>query len=273
MPRGLIWDADNYSCGYDPLFTILFDIWRSNPTRWHEIFSSRTATLKNLSDGFLQVTNQLTSLESLRDKLRVSLNQNAPFNFPYGHRGISIENLALALVGRTVSCATAKKKCFRCMHTDQVEKQCFNEFHSLKYEQNIDGMHLKDRLWRDLSGRTHTLCPQCRVNEMQWSPQLQRVPDLLIVGIQSPGSYLPIDPKLRFDIDGHTHIFLLRGIIYLGGFHFTSRIIGTSGRIWYNDGIATGRACIDEQYLDNHPPDFLHSCGVRIADTLVYTRG
>ena len=30
-PLGLIWDKENYSCGYDSLLVILFDIWKDNP--------------------------------------------------------------------------------------------------------------------------------------------------------------------------------------------------------------------------------------------------
>ncbi|KAJ7732407.1 hypothetical protein B0H16DRAFT_1328780 [Mycena metata] len=108
---------------------------------------------------------------------------------------------------------------------------------------------------------------------MYWSPQLQRVPELLIVGIQSPGSYLPIHHKLRFDVNGRASVLLLRGIIYFGSAHFTSRIMGVDGRVWFNDGITTGRFCVDEQYLDSHPPGFLDSCRGKVAATLVYAQG
>ena len=33
-PHGSQWDGDNYSCAYDALFTILFNIWVSNPKKW-----------------------------------------------------------------------------------------------------------------------------------------------------------------------------------------------------------------------------------------------
>ena len=29
-PSGLIWDGENYSCAYDALFTVLFEIWSSD---------------------------------------------------------------------------------------------------------------------------------------------------------------------------------------------------------------------------------------------------
>ncbi|KAJ7469543.1 hypothetical protein FB451DRAFT_1038717, partial [Mycena latifolia] len=66
--------------------------------------------------------------------------------------------------------------------------------------------------------------------------------------------------SLRFDLNGATRILLLRGIIYFGNSHFTARIIGLDRRVWFHDRIETGRGCIEEQYLDNHPGDFLQSC-------------
>ncbi|KAJ7486915.1 hypothetical protein FB451DRAFT_1228336 [Mycena latifolia] len=85
---------------------------------------------------------------------------------------------------------------------------------------------------------------------------------------------LPIEHKLRFDLNGATQILLLRGIIYFGSSHFTARIIGSDRRVRFHDGIGTDRGCTmkctDEHYLDSHPADFLQSCGGRIPVTLVY---
>ncbi|KAJ7486490.1 hypothetical protein FB451DRAFT_1227421 [Mycena latifolia] len=81
---------------------------------------------------------------------------------------------------------------------------------------------------------------------------------------------LPIEDKLRFDMNGATRILLLRGIIYFGSSHFTARIIGSDRRVWFHDGIGTSRGCTDEQYLDSHPADFVQSCRGRIPVTLVY---
>ncbi|KAJ6549428.1 hypothetical protein DFH09DRAFT_1502328 [Mycena vulgaris] len=254
MPRGLLWDAVNWSCGYDAMFTILFDIWKGAPAKWHESFGKKTEIMKELSAGFLQSTTQSTSLENVRDQVRIRLNRFSPENFPYGTRGLSTDNLAEAIIGRNIFCADARKTCLECNYTDLEEKQY--------------------RIMNDLSGRAHTICSDCltrnEVSEMQWVPRLQRVLDLLIVGIQQIGSHLPIEHKLRFDLEGTTRILLLRGVIYFGNIHFTSRIIGSDGRVWFHDGIGTGRACVDENYLDSHRPAFLQSCRGRIPVALVY---
>ncbi|KAJ7751152.1 hypothetical protein B0H16DRAFT_1265982, partial [Mycena metata] len=56
--------------------------------------------------------------------------------------------------------------------------------------------------------------------------------------------------KLHLNLNGTTHVLLLRGIIYYGSFHFTPRIIGTDGRVWFHDGMTTRQVCTDEPYLE-----------------------
>ncbi|KAJ6529446.1 hypothetical protein DFH09DRAFT_155008, partial [Mycena vulgaris] len=73
----------------------------------------------------------------------------------------------------------------------------------------------------------------------------------LPTGHWPPRSQAAPEHKLRFDLEGTTRILLLRGVIYFGNIHFTSRIISSDGRVWFHDGIGTGRACVDENYLDS----------------------
>ncbi|KAF8891013.1 hypothetical protein BD779DRAFT_1401571, partial [Infundibulicybe gibba] len=40
---------------------------------------------------------------------------------------------------------------------------------------------------------------------------------------------------------GRRHKFILRGIVYFGSSHFTSRILTEEGMLWYHDGINTGK--------------------------------
>lgn len=45
---------------------------------------------------------------------------------------------------------------------------------------------------------------------------------------------------MKVHIEGSSVVFTLRGIIYFGGYHFTSRIMTSDGQIWFHDGILTG---------------------------------
>ncbi|KAJ7037050.1 hypothetical protein C8F04DRAFT_1180775 [Mycena alexandri] len=42
----------------------------------------------------------------------------------------------------------------------------------------------------------------------------------------------------------------LRGIVYGGAGHFTVRYLTADGTVWFHDGIATGRRCIQDGHLD-----------------------
>lgn len=52
-------------------------------------------------------------------------------------------------------------------------------------------------------------------------------------------------------IDHSESSYRLIGLIYHGGNHFTSRIIEPDGKIWYHDGITTGRNCEGKGMLHN----------------------
>ena len=47
---------------------------------------------------------------------------------------------------------------------------------------------------------------------------------------------------------------MIKGIIYLGDEHFTSRLIDKEGTVWYHDGITTKSRCLAEINI-NHLTD------------------
>jgi len=59
---------------------------------------------------------------------------------------------------------------------------------------------------------------------------------------------LKIQNKLSFrtSADSDKTDYSLKGIIYHGQYHFTSRLIDNAGGIWYHDGMTSGRECVYE---------------------------
>ena len=55
-------------------------------------------------------------------------------------------------------------------------------------------------------------------------------------------------------------ILHLRGLVYHGGFHFTCRIIDPLGKIWFNDGISTGRTSTEDGWLRKISQPNLYTC-------------
>ncbi|TFK53510.1 hypothetical protein OE88DRAFT_1612593, partial [Heliocybe sulcata] len=66
--------------------------------------------------------------------------------------------------------------------------------------------------------------------------------------------------------------FYLRGIIYFGEYHFTSRFIDSAGDIWYNDGISTGRTCVKEGNISTTRTTTLLNAHQRSATLVIYAQ-
>jgi hypothetical protein len=52
----------------------------------------------------------------------------------------------------------------------------------------------------------------------------------------------------------------LRGMIYLGGFHFTSHIIAAEDDVWFHDGITTKETCTYEGKFNAMSNDEVRTC-------------
>ncbi|KAJ7629546.1 hypothetical protein B0H17DRAFT_962868, partial [Mycena rosella] len=73
------------------------------------------------------------------------------------------------------------------------------------------------------------------------------VPSLIILEIIH--RMIRFDEELVFDCNGLLVTLRLRGIIYGGQGHFTSKFIDRNGVVWFHDGITTGRRCTRETEL------------------------
>ena len=84
-PDGLIWDGDNYSCAYDALLTILYEIWSTDTKTWTRRFKEiNQHHLKSASDCFKKYMNSQASFEKARDTIRHEFHTQSPAQFPFG---------------------------------------------------------------------------------------------------------------------------------------------------------------------------------------------
>src|ERR1700691_6188605 len=98
-PDGLIWDGDNYSCAYDALLTILYEIWSTDTKAWTRKFKEiNQHHLKSMSACFKKYMNGQASFETARDTIRHEIHSQSPAQFPYGTRGTSVSALASAIL-------------------------------------------------------------------------------------------------------------------------------------------------------------------------------
>jgi hypothetical protein len=118
-PSGLIWDSDNYSCAYDSLFTVLYEIWSNDTKVWTKRFKEiNQHHLKSLSVCFQKYMNSQATFETARDTIRHELHSQSPAQFPYGTRGTSVAALTSAILAPHDFVAISSPECTNCEYSE-----------------------------------------------------------------------------------------------------------------------------------------------------------
>ena len=96
-----------------------------------------------------------------------------------------------------------------------------------------------------VSTRNHK-CVTCRSN-LIYNLNIDNDPTFLVLSWSDPGIKVKWEHKILFN----EQQYRLCGLIYLGNFHFTARIVQNDGSVWYHDGIRTGNKCAYEGHIDS----------------------
>ena len=265
-PSGLIWDGKDYSCAYDALFTVLFEIWSSDTKLWTRRFKEiNQHHLKLLSACFKKYLNGQTSFETARDTIRHGLYLQHPIQFPYGTRGTSVAALTSAILAPNDCVAISSPECTNC---DYYEPTMNDRLEFILYEK--EDMPKSTSHWLcSLEHETHEKCPDCAC-ALKQPITFKSVPNVLVFEINSRN--IRISKTLKFVQDSETVILDVRGLIYHGDFHFTSRIIGNDNNVWHHDGMTTRSTCENEGDLDSlSTKKLLKSKGKRLL-LVIYAR-
>ena len=114
-PVGLEWDGEDYSCAYDTLFTILYDIWIQKPKIWtRRLRSIDNEFMTALTKGFKHFENKRMLLEDVRDDIRSLLHAHSPNHFRWGQVGTSVGDLALTMFTPENSVSSSQIRCTNC---------------------------------------------------------------------------------------------------------------------------------------------------------------
>ncbi|KAJ7028211.1 hypothetical protein C8F04DRAFT_964254 [Mycena alexandri] len=274
-PSGLIWDAVDYSCGYDSTFTVLANIWRCNPHVWSGQLDSVSPLMSIFSQLMSRVDQGEIVFEQARNLVRRAMHTAKPADFPYGPRGTTIDRIARILLQEDTY-ASGQLRCSRCAFVDLEEQSMIEPFlsaapNSQQTRRFPSGLPVSEWLKSHLSTTT-ARCPVCFAvgvsTRMSVSCTVRKVPPIILIMVDV-GLYL-YDKTLSFDCAGRQVTSTLRGIIYSGNAHFTSRYISSAGVVWYHDGMLTGRDCVNEGALDAMSAAQLRTARGRGALTLIY---
>jgi hypothetical protein len=261
---GIIWS--NNSCGYDAVFMILYSIWRSDSLRWCESFAnSQSIWLNYFQNCFSPQTASLPTLEDIQDGWRCQLHAQAPENFSWG-TFVSLYQLLYDVFLTELIVRVPKFLCD--LHPsvniqfNPMPLQSFlmssgtDQFSSISEWIQCDGQLVRHR------------CQECGLHLKQ-KTEWRVVPEILSFEIALSAQMI-IDPKISIVVNGNSHLYQLRGVIYFGGQHFVARLIEQDTTVWYHDGVLTGRNMIYEGLLES--VDLKHCHDNKTPSALFYTR-
>src|SRR5271170_4349819 len=58
--------------------------------------------------------------------------------------------------------------------------------------------------------------------------------------LEYSGSNIVTNHEISISVNEKQKVLHLKGVVYYGGYHFTSRFISENGMTWYHDGMTTG---------------------------------
>jgi len=93
---------------------------------------------------------------------------------------------------------------------------------------------------------------------------------LALLVLEYPGTNIKSSYKIKIKIGSKYKVLSLRGIVYHGSNHFCSWIISADGTIWYNDGITTGKNCIQDGHLSTMSYEELKVCDGKELVLVIY---
>jgi hypothetical protein len=273
-PLGLAWDSVNHSCAYDAVLTPLLHAFRStyviSPYAWNNLQCG-----PQLAVEFGSAVLRRKSFEDARNVLRRQVNAVDAGMFPIagslGTRALDVAMYYLKPKMRIAYNITALT-CPLCGARDEVRDNSFNfiltkdGYNKILRLNATESNIISVAMWMALlhNGVTSSRCSACQVNRSTTLLMSEPLP-FLIVELVVPADnlcYVKAEPRIAVGEWNYD----LRGIIYYGSYHFTSRVIDDSQNSWFHDGMrAGGRVIFEGNYTglneviapDGRTPHFL----------------
>ncbi|KAJ6456242.1 hypothetical protein C8R47DRAFT_1082519 [Mycena vitilis] len=258
------------------MFTILGNLWAEDKARWSTHFGSLSPSLSDFALAMNSVLEGKIMFEQARNAVRRSMHLSQPDLFPTGRRFTAMDHMANLLLPSRFY-AVGRQRCVPCGYFDPVSYGMLEPYLSagLSTRQLYpNGVPLQTWLAGYLSsGRQN--CPRCAAggvrSRLYMDTTIRDVPPLMVLDLTH--DKLVFNELLSFQVQGVAVNMRLRGIVYGGQNHFTCRLIGKDGRMWFHDGITTGRDCVPEvNFRSLQDKLVLHKCGEKKALCVVYAR-
>lgn len=261
---GFKWDSTNWSCAYDSLFMVLYNVFAEGrflvPDSGAHLI---TPALRSLYDGFtlLASSPQSVTPEVVRDRVRDMLCSDTNHLLPrHGARPSFVDYLAETLFPVVEPYASYSLACECCGNSSAAANDPFLSYVFVASSQVFprsrwqDGVHTTDMLRILFAGGHDSTCVGCKTKRVQCNISFTHTPSILMLCLQPTDPLMPcvaIDQNVDFsDIQGGCR-WALGGVVYLGQEHFTSRYVNSHGHVWCHDGMTQGNHPIYEGILAN----------------------
>jgi hypothetical protein len=186
--------------------------------------------------------------------------------YPNGRVGASVGNLAYDMFKTNDVTTLSQVMCPEC---DYAEPEQDDKLGYTLVADNSTTPKSTSKWISELDIEIHEECPNCSSALIQ--PIFYDDPAQILV-LEYPNNNIKTSHKISFETDGKVTVLYLRGIVYFGDFHFTSRIISSTGDIWFNDGISTGRSCEEDGHLSHISDTRLKTCRGKDLVLAVYAQ-
>jgi hypothetical protein len=256
-PLGLNWDSKDYSCAYDSLFTVFFHVWNEGQLKHRGYFENGAQMIRILHSKFPSLLNKSSTFEAIRDHLREKLHNEKPTQYRYGSNYTDIDELVRDFT-LTGSYGTSRLRCLNCnfstsnpysyLNDYTVVGWCSSDEIELQHKASIQE-YLNFKIVKK-DEKTKKSCPECRKSKnkspLYTTQTINKIPPILIFAL---APWIDINRCLEFDVSNSSKSYILKGIIYTNGNHFTSRLVDNNLNVWYHDGQTTRSLCRTEQPL------------------------
>lgn len=265
-PIGHKWDGDSYSCAYDSTLFILANLWASDPVKWTASLSGRNDVAASMASGWTDVVAGKKTLNSVRDDVRNFLFDMDSDTFPKGHRGASLDDLAVQLT-RSEMEEVQTFSCSNLLCSGKIKYSIAGPHHLFDYLGLDKSMQAAfDNKYKDMDLAS---CPKCG-GDLDSFPIHDIAPSLFFVNVYSDGAAFDIPTTVIARCDRRGNVTLrICGLLYAGGFHFTARFCRPDGSLWYHDSIDSSPRAVRDGSLSNGSTHIFRANN-RTLHTVVY---
>jgi len=256
-PCGLSWH--NNSCAYDSILSIIHAVWMNSSCLWTEYLKTlNNVHLRKLIKDFEKVKENVTTLESARERLRRSLQKVSNEKFPWGEFTSISDILGCILTTEYVTINTI-------LTCPQHNTTLYTQNNSCLIIAGRFEIHSISHWMRNFCESSQHHCDVCHEKLKIVNNFCQALP---ILAFQFSGQRPIIDSNITINVNGASASYTLRGVIYFGDYHYTSRIVNELGLVWFHDGIATGNSVIYEGNVNDMD---ISTCRGKLPSAAVYT--